>query len=188
MKIINYILHLAGFENANDFLGSYHYHFANIFTISITIGSLIGFVETYSGVSFLLWIFMILGTVADLIIGVIANLFYLNHPFETKKFMRGIFKAFVLFVIIFITNLLKIGIEYSKISPEAIKTIFTYITATIHYSFVLLIGLYILLSIVENLAKMKIRVAISLASILKMKIKSIENFNQNEKNNPTTNN
>lgn len=187
MKLINYILELAGFENINDFLGTYHVLFPSILGISISFGAGVGFLETYSGVSFLLWVFMIAGTIADLIFGVYANLYYLHHEFETKKFMRGVFKAFILFAVIFITNIFKMGIENSAIKPEFLKEPFIYLTATIHYSFVLLIGIYILLSIAENLAKMEIPVAISLTKILKVKIKKIENLEKDEENNISDN-
>lgn len=183
MKAITYILELVGFDSVNDFLGTYHPLFASIFAISITFGGIVGFFELYSGISFLLWIFMIVGTIGDLTFGVIANLFYLNQEFESKKFIRGIFKAFVLFAVIFITNIFKLGIEHSAIKPEILKDPFIYIIATIHYSFVLLIGIYILLSIAENLAKMEIPVAISLTKILKVKIKRIENLERDEENN-----
>ncbi|MPS66831.1 phage holin family protein [Chryseobacterium sp.] len=185
MKVINYILELAGFDNINDFLGTYHVLFPSILSISISFGATVGFLETYSGISLLLWVFMIGGTVADLLIGVYANLYYLKQEFDTTKFTRGLFKGFILFVIIFITNTFKMGIEDSAIKPEILKDPIIYITATIHYVFVTLIGLYILLSLAENLAKMQISVAVSLTKILKVKIKKIENLNENESDTTT---
>lgn len=186
MKYIKYILGLAGFESTNDFLGTYHPFYPNLLAVSLSFGAAVGFLETYSGVSLLLWVFMICGTIADLGFGVYANLYYLKHEFETTKFMRGVFKAFVLFAVIFITNIFNMGIEDSNIRPEILKEPFKYLTATIHYSFVLLIGVYILLSIAENLAKMEIPVAISLTKMLKMKIKKIENFENNEESTTAT--
>ena len=56
--------------------------------------------------------------------------------------------------------------------------------ATIHYSFVLTIGIFILLSIAENMAKMEIRAAVTFTKILNMKIKKIEKLNDgNDLNN-----
>lgn len=179
---MKYILNLVGFSCVDDFLGTYHSLFSTIFAFSLTFGTVTGIVETYSGISFMLWVFMLGGTVTDLVIGVIANVKFQNQEFETSKFMRGVFKAFVLFAIIFVTHSFKMGIVDSKIEPEILKTPFIYLVATIHYSFIMLIGLYILLSIVENLAKMNFEVAVSLTKILKVKIKKIENLNEDENN------
>lgn len=180
MKIINYILELAGFHGVNDFLGTFYPLFSTVFAFSISLGSIIGFFELYSGLSIMLWCFFIMGTIADLVFGVIANLVFEKQEFETTKFMRGVFKAFVLFVVIFLTNMFKLGIENSEVKPEILKDLLIYTTATIHYSFVSLIGLYILLSIAENLAKMKIGVAVSLMKVLKVRIKKIENLKDDE--------
>lgn len=180
MKTITYILKLAGFQDTHDFWGTYYPLFASVATISISIGSVVGFFELYSGLSIMMWVFMVLGVIVDLAFGIIANLYYLNQKFDTTRFIRGIFKASVLFVVIFLTNIFKLGIEGSNIKPEILKDPFIYITATIHYSFVLLLGIYVLLSIAENMAKMEIAVAISLTKMLKVKIKKIENITNDE--------
>lgn len=166
-----------GFLGVEDFFGKYHPLFGSIFASSLTLGIFSGFIETNSGISILLWVFFAAGTIIDLIVGLYANLIYLDGKFESDRFFRGIFKPFVMFSVIFLTNLFKRGLELSNITPEWIKDIAVGTVATIHYSFVLTIGIFILLSIAENMAKMEIRAAVTLTKILNMKIKKIEKLN-----------
>ncbi|MGC5744375.1 phage holin family protein [Chryseobacterium sp. NFX27] len=177
MKTINYILKLMGFLNVSDFLGKYHPLFGGVFASSLTFGIITGFIETHSGISILLWIFFAAGTLFDLLVGLYTNLIYLKLKFESDRFFRGIFKPFVMFVVIFLTNTFKRGLENSHIKPELLEDLAVYMTATIHYSFVITIGVFILLSIAENMAKMDIRAAVTLTKILNMKIKKLEKFN-----------
>lgn len=184
MKPINYILQLMGFLSVEDFFGKYHPLFGSIFASSLTLGIFSGFIETHSGISMLLWVFFAAGTVVDLLVGLYANLVYLDGKFESDRFFRGIFKPFVMFSVIFLTNTFKRGLETSAITPEWIKDMAVGTVATIHYSFVLTIGIFILLSIAENMAKMEIRAAVTLTKILNMKIKKIEKLNdENDINN-----
>lgn len=177
MKAINYLLQLMGFLDVGDFFGKYHPLFGSIFASSLTFGIFSGFIETHSGISVLLWIFFAAGTVFDLLVGLYANLIYLDGKFESDRFFRGIFKPFVMFTVIFLTNQFKRGLEASHIAPEWIKDMVVGTVATIHYSFVLTIGIFILLSIAENMAKMEIKAAVTLTKILNMKIKKIEKLN-----------
>lgn len=180
MKTINYILSLTGFSDVNDYLGTYSMLIKPLFIFSITSASLVGFVETYSGISFMLWVFLALGTIFDLAIGWYTNVYYLNTHFETRKFFRGILKSFITLAFIFLTNSLKIGVSDSQISLEWYKTSLVFITSVIHYSVVFLIGLYLLLGVAENCAKMEIPVAKSIVKILKMRINSIEELASNK--------
>ena len=177
MKALNYILQMMGFLCISDFFGKYHLLVGNIFVGSLTFGLFTGFIETHSGISILLWVFFAVGTLADLLVGLYANLIYLGGKFESDRFFRGIFKPFVMFTVIFLTNTFKRGLENSNIKPEFIEDMAVYMTATIHYSFFFFFGIFILLSIAENMAKMGIRPALSLVKILNMKIKKIEKFN-----------
>ena len=77
-------------------------------------------------------------------------------------------------VLIFLTNTFKVGIYTSAIYPEYLKEIAIYATSTIHYTSVLLIGIYILL-VAENGAKIGIPFCVSLVRLLKVKIKKFEN-------------
>lgn len=182
MKKINYILEAAGFENFNDMLGIFAPYFSKLLVASLYAGSLAGFIEAYTGISVMLWVFIVSASIFDLGLGVYANIIYLGKEYSSKRMFRGIFKAFVLMIIIFLTNTFKVGIESSQISPEYLETLTRYTTATIHYSSVLLIGLYILLGIAENGAKIEIPFCVSLVRILKVRINNIE-----EKSNETTN-
>ena len=164
-------------EGVPDFFGKFYPLLGSVFSISLTFGMFSGLIETHSGISILLWVFFIGGTILDLLIGIYTNIFYLKNQFETDRFFRGIFKAFIMFLVVFLTNTFKRGIEDTNITPEILQNVAIYIIATIHYSFVLVIGVFILLSIAENMAKMGIRAAVILVNILNMKIKKIEKFN-----------
>jgi len=170
-----------GFDGFKDFLGTFHPYFNKILVISVYFGGFVGFIETFTGISFMLWIFFTAAAIFDLGLGVYANVFYLKKPYDSHRMFRGVFKAFVLMVLIFLTNTFKVGIERSVISPEYMKTTSIYIVATIHYSVVLLIGLYVLLGIAENGAKIKIRFCESLVRILNMRINKIEDIDNNLK-------
>ena len=178
MKLINYILETMGFESISDFIGNFSPLFIPILALTIPIASILGFIETYSGISIMFWVFMIFGAVIDLLLGVIANVFYLKQEFETQKFMRGIFKAFVLYVVVFLTNTFKMGIEHTEVRPEILEPLMYNTISTLHYTFVLLMGVFILFSIAENMAKMEIPVAKSFVKILSIKIKKLENGNK----------
>lgn len=182
MKTLNYIFSLAGFNDINDYLGTYSMLVKPLFYFSVSSASLVGFIETYSGISFMLWVFLALGTIFDLAIGWYTNVYYLNTHFETRKFFRGILKSFITLSFIFLTNSLKVGVTSSEIHPEFLETTIIFISALIHYTIVFLIGLYLLLGIAENCAKMGIPVAKSIVKILKMKINSVEEIGGNKKN------
>ena len=180
MKIINQILSLAGFIDAKDYLGTFASLIKPLFFMSITSASIVGFVETYSGISFMLWVFLVVGSLFDLFLGWYTNVYYLNHHFETQKFFRGVMKSFVTVSFIFLTNFLKIGVFDSNINIEWYKATLIFITSVIHYTVVFLIGLYLLLGVAENLAKMNIPVAKSVVKILKMRINSFEEIGSNK--------
>ena len=182
MKTINYILSLAGFSDINDYFGTYAILIKPLFLVSITSASLVGFIETYSGISFMLWVFLALGTIFDLAIGWYTNVYYLNTHFETKKFFRGILKSFITLSFIFLTNSLKVGVTSTEIHPEFLESAIIFISALIHYTIVFLIGLYLLLGIAENCAKMGIPVAKSIVKILKMRINSVEDMGASKEN------
>lgn len=178
MKIINGFLDMMGFENTQDFLGS-GLNPQAVAAYSIAFGSLGAFVEAWTGISLLLWVFLTLGSIFDVAFGVYANVVFLKHEFESKRFFRGVFKSFVVLFIILITNSLNLGVTHSNIHPDFLKTTFVYITNTIHYSFVMLIALYLLAGISENGAKLNIPVFKSVTKILKMKINRVENVGEN---------
>lgn len=180
MTKFNYLLQTMGFENFQDMLGTFSPYFSKILTLSIYLGSIIGFIETYTGISFLLWVFLCLASAFDIMLGLYANVVFLKMPLETKRMFRGMFKAFVLMCIIFLTNTFKIGIEDSNITPEFVQTSSIFIIATLHYSSVLLIGLYYLLGIAENGAKIEIPFCVSLVKILKMRINKLEDNQDNQ--------
>ncbi len=183
MQPIVYILKLMGFVSIPDFFGRYYPLLGTIFTGSLTFSIFSGFVETHSGISMLLWVFFACGTITDLLLGLYVNLVHLKQKFETDRFFRGIFKPFVMFGVIFLTNTFYRGLEESAVKPELIANFAFYVTATIHYSFVMTIGVFTLLSIAENMAKMEIPAAVTLVRILNMKIKKIENFNESDTDN-----
>ncbi len=173
--MIKKILEIAGFKDLADVFGNFYALLPSVASISIVSSSLLAFIETYSGVSIILWVFLALAAFLDLIIGYYANIIYLKQPYDSTKMFRGIFKAFVLFSIIFITNTFKLGIERSIINPEIIRDGAVYATASLHYFSVILIGMYVLLGIAENGAKLEIRFFQKMVKILNMKIKKIEN-------------
>jgi len=175
MSRLNYILQAAGFENLQDMLGIFSPYFPKILVLSIYMGSSIGIIETYTGISLMLWLFITAASIFDLGLGLYANVVYMGNPYESKKMFRGIFKAFVLMTLIFLTNTFKVGIDTSAIYPEYLKTMAIYATSTIHYTSVLLIGIYILLGVAENGAKIEIPFCVSLVRLLKIKIKKLEN-------------
>ena len=167
MKTINSILQLAGFNDINDYLGTYSMLIKPLFIVSITSASLVGFIETYSGISFMLWTFLALGTIFDLAIGWYTNVYYLNTHFETKKFFRGILKSFITLTFIFVTNSLRMGVIDSPIHPKFLEDIMIFIVSVIHYTIVFLIGLYLLLGISENGEKLGVKVCKSINKIIK---------------------
>ena len=65
-----------------------------------------------------------------------------------------------------------------KSSVKIVDSTLRYITATMHYSFVATIGVFTLLSIAENDAKIGIPACVTLVRILNMKIKKIEDLNE----------
>lgn len=178
--IYNYILHSMGFENLKDLLGPFAPLFHKILYLSVSVGSFVGFIETYTGISFLLWLFFCAASIFDLFLGMYANVFYMKQQLDMEKLFRGVFKAFVLIVIIFLTNIFKAGIEASNISPEYMLHASIYVSASLHYSAVLFMGLYILLGIAQNGAKIKIPFCVALVKLLNIKINKIEKLNERE--------
>jgi phage-related holin len=180
MKHINNLLELAGFNDYNDFFGTFSSFLKPIFFISFSVASFVGFIETYSGISFMLWVFLMAGTLFDLALGWYTNVYYLDHPFESKKFFRGMFKSFVTLTFIFLTNFLKVGVHESIITPDYLKTLMIFMSAVMHYVIVFLIGLYLLLGVAENAAKLGIPVAKSIVKILRMRINTVEEMAGNK--------
>ncbi len=176
--MITKLLHIMGFEGIPDFFGKYYPLLNSVFSISLTLGAITGFIETHSGISILLWVFFAASTIFDLAFGTYVNVIFLNHEFDSTKFFRGIFKPFVMFVVIFLTNTFKQGLLSSNIEPDFLNTTLVYIAATIHYSFVMVIGIFTILSIAENGAKIGIPACVTLVKILNMKIKKIEDINE----------
>lgn len=174
MKPLTQILNLAGFTDTQDYFGNYYYALKPLFTASLYAGSFIGFIEAYSGISFMFWLFLCLGTLFDIAFGTYANLIHLEKPFETEKFFRGLFKSFVVLLMIFLTNFLKLGVETSAITPEFLKVSAIYMVATLHYSVVFLISLYLLLGVSENGEKVGIQACASINKLVRMRIKKIE--------------
>lgn len=169
------ILEIVGFKDLQDVFGTFYTLLPSIATLSLISSSILGFIETYSGISIILWVFFAFAAFLDLIVGFYANIVYLKRPYESTKMFRGILKAFILFAIIFLTNTFKLGVETSVINPEIIKDGAVYATASLHYFSVILIGLYVLLGIAENGAKLEIRFFETMVKILNVKIKNIEN-------------
>ena len=182
MKTTNTFLDMMGFHGFQDFLGI-NLNPKVLGLISISLGGLSGMVETWTGISMYLWMFLTLGSIFDILFGIYANIIVLKNEFESKRFFRGIFKSFVVLFIIVITNMLNLGVKDSDINPEFLKTTFEYMAATIHYSFVMLIALYLLTGISENGAKIDIPIFKSLSKILKMKIAKVESINNKDESN-----
>lgn len=175
MKLLTYILNASGFETLSDYLGTFAPFFNAIAVFSASVGIFGGFVETYLGISFILWLFIIAGAFFDLILGMYANVVYLKQELDLEKFFRGVFKILVVMVVIFLTNNFNQGIQQSKIEPEAVGVVFRAMTSTFHYTSVMIIGIYTLLGIAENGAKIDMPFCVSLVRILKLKIKKLEN-------------
>lgn len=178
---------MMGFESTQDFLGkSFDPKVVGI--VSITFGSLGIFVEQWTGISVFFWMFLTLASIFDVMFGVFTNVTILRQPFETHKFFRGIFKAFVVLFIIVITNTLHMGVVATNITPEFVKTTFVHTSSVIHYSFVMLISLYLLVGIAENGAKLEIPVFKSVTRMLRVKIKRVENMSDGLGDSPTESN
>ncbi|ASW72935.1 hypothetical protein IQ37_05295 [Chryseobacterium piperi] len=64
----------------------------------------------------LLWIFFAVATVFDLLAELYANLIFLNGKFKINRFFRVIFKPFVMFTVIFLTNTFKRGLKRPLLS------------------------------------------------------------------------
>lgn len=175
MKPLTYILNAMDFRNFNDLLGTFYAFFPKVLNISLAVGIFGGFIESYFGISFMLWLFIVAAAFFDIILGIYANVVYLGNDLDTKRMFRGFFKSFVIMVIIFLTNTFNEGVNQSNISPELLNSIANVISSTLHYSSVILIGLYLLLGIAENGAKIEIPFCVSLIKILKMRIDKIEN-------------
>src|SRR5690606_10463561 len=165
MKPLTYILNAMAFDNAHDMLGTFSPYFNRFLTLSLSVGIFGGFVETYLGISFMLWLFIATGAFFDILLGIYANVVFLGHDLDTKKAFRGVFKIFVVMSIIFLTNTFNQGIQTSNIQPNLLGQIAGVITSTLHYSSVILIGLYIMLGIAENGAKIEIPLCVSLVKI-----------------------
>ncbi len=172
------LLQIMGFEGIPDFFGKYYPLLSGVFSFSLAFGAVTGAIEAHSGISILLWVFFAASTIFDLGFGTYVNVGYLRQEFDSTKFFRGLFKAFVMFSVIFLTNTFKKGLLASNIEPEFLESTLVYITATMHYSFVATIGFFILLSINENGAKYDIKACVTLVKILNMKIKKIEDLNE----------
>ena len=176
--MIKKILEISGFRDSVDLFGTFYSLLPSIASISLVISTILGFIEAYSGISIILWVFLAFAAFVDLIVGYYANIIHLKQSYDSTKMFRGIFKAFVLFTIIFLTNTFKLGIEKSIIYPEIIKDGAIYATASLHYFSVILIGLYVLLGIAENGAKLEIRFFKTMVRLLNIRIKKIENDNE----------
>lgn len=177
LKINDGFLDMMGFDNTQDFIGLVP-NFKLMSMLTISFGSIVAFVEAWTGISVMLWVFLTLASIFDIIFGIYANIIILGNDFVSKKFFRGIFKSFIVLFIIVITNSLHLGVSYSNINPDFLKVTFEYMSATIHYSFVMLISLYLLSGISENGAKIDIPVFVSLSRMLKLKIKKVENIGE----------
>lgn len=177
MKIFNKFLDMMGFDNFQDFLGL-NLNPKMLGILSISFGGFSGLIETWTGISMYLWLFLTMATIFDIAFGVYANVIILRNDFESRRFFRGIFKSFVVLFIIVITNSLNLGVKHSDMNPEFIKIAFEYMAATLHYSFVMLISLYLLTGISENGAKIGIPVFKSLSTMLKMRITKVESLGQ----------
>lgn len=169
------IIKILGFKDLPEAFGTFYPLLPSITTISVVISSMLAFIELYSGISILFWVFFVAASLFDLGLGCYANIIFLKQPYESDKMIKGIVKSFILFVIIFITNTLKLGVETSNIVPQILKDASIYSMASIHYSFVIIIGMFILMGISENGEKIGIQACASINKILRMKIKKIEN-------------
>ena len=175
MTLTNNFLDLMGFDGIKDLVGT-SVNTRNLTLISIAAGGFGAFIETWTGISMYFWLFLTMSTVFDVLFGMYANMVVLGHHFESRAFFRGIFKSFIVLGIIVITNSLYLGVEHSNISPNYLKEIFQHMASAIHYSFVMLISLYLLTGISENGAKIDIPVFKSLSKLLKIKINKIEHL------------
>lgn len=185
LRLTDNFLDLMGFNNLQDFIGiSTQFKLMSILSLTFSVaGFLAGLttiIETWAGISILLWLFLTLGAITDIGFGFVVNVFFLKYAFCTRRFFRGVFKAFVTLFLILLTNTLKRGVETSVIDIAALKVTFEYLVSFIHYIVVLLIALYQMAGIAENGAKINIRICVFLSKIMKIKIKDIENLASQE--------
>ena len=53
--MIKDLLHTMGFDGISDFFGKYYPLLSSVFSVSLIFGSVTGAIETYSGISIMLW-------------------------------------------------------------------------------------------------------------------------------------
>lgn len=170
-----YLNNIVGFDNLSDVIG---YNAAllskQVVLLSISFSWVFAILESLLGINSNVVYLFVVGNLFDLVFGLCVNVFYLKASFSTSKGFRGLFKLFIAFFLVYLTNNLRLS--FVDISPDhqMLNTTINYITSTIHYFIVLLIGLYTILGIVENAAKLELDIFVKLAKILRMKIKGIE--------------
>ena len=145
--------------------------YATVFGIGV---NLIPSIEWLTGLNIMFVIFIIAGSLVDILLGVYSNVIYKKGHFESSKFFRGIVKMFIVFSMVVLLNTLVLGVHNTEFMIPAIGTGFEYAVTTIQYGVLFLISLVILLGIAENGAKMEIPVFKSIARFIRMKIKKVE--------------
>ena len=177
---MKYLLNLVGFSDISDLIGlhlnSEAFHkiiaFSTVAGIWITIATSI--IEEWSGLSIFWFLFIVLGSVIDILFGLVVNVMVLKNHYESAKMIRGIFKMVIVIILILLINLLLKGTEKSANNYTIIKEVISYMAATLHYTIATIVSLFILLGISENGAKMDWKLFISINKIFKVKIKNIE--------------
>ena len=164
-----------GFDSANDFINNTlpMGYMKGILVLSIFAPA----VERVLGMPLDLLIFFVLGLILEALMGIIAAVWYTEEGFRTAKFGRFFVKVLVFFGSISVVNFLKLGFEKLQIKQPHINSFIDYSLDAFYAFFVFMIGAYLLLSIIENGAKMQIPGFKEAAKFLKIKIKQ---FNENQ--------
>lgn len=173
---MNRIIHnYTGFADLTDLFGVNFLMLLKPLTIlAVSVGSVLGLMEVVTGMNANFLLIFIFGNMIDIVYGTYVNSSYLQQGFNTTKFFRGLFKVTILFTLIMLTNQLRQG--FTGIPPEQdlLYATINYITASLHYFVMLMVGMYTLLGITENGAKHEIDIFVKLASLFKLKIKKVE--------------
>lgn len=127
-------------------------------------------------------IFIVLGIAVEVGMGAYAAVVIKGESFNSRKFGRFAVKIVVFLATILITNLLRVSFLKLDIQSEPLRIFINYTLDTLFCFSLLLIGLYLVLSIAENGAKMKISFFVSLAKILKININKVEDLAKGSNN------
>lgn len=166
---------IVGFDSFNDLIGTHSvFIMKQIFMVSFLFSWIFAIIENALGINYEYLQLFIVGNVFDLTFGIFINIFWLKHKFDSSKGFRGVTKVFIVFSIMYFTNKLRLSFTHVNETHEMLGMTINYLTASLHYFLLLLIGLYTLLGIVENAAKTGIPLFVKIAELLRIKIKTVE--------------